>query len=145
MRSDADGAWVCAVCCVQRRELTVRGECGNRHSRREAGGRDGVTTLQHGPCWVFFPWWRPEPKRKSTRVRPLVFSPCFATLVGRFERKGAVNTHTHTAREEPREQRADDVCSKSRSPKSERPGTPEKFPIKSGATRSNTSVEDSLD
>ena len=39
---------VCAVCCVQRRELTVRGECGNRHSRREAGGRDGVTTLQHG-------------------------------------------------------------------------------------------------
>lgn len=29
-------------------KLTVRGESGNRHGRREAGGRQGVTTLQHG-------------------------------------------------------------------------------------------------
>ena len=29
-------------------KLTVRGESGNRHGRREAGSRQGVTTLQHG-------------------------------------------------------------------------------------------------
>lgn len=57
--------------CCNDRGLTVRGESGNRHSRREAGGRKGVTTLQHGLAADLLSLVEGRNRRENgTRVRP---------------------------------------------------------------------------
>ena len=67
-------------------KLTVRGESGNRHGRREAGGRQGVTTLQHGSGMRSLLFKRPEQKA-AMRVRPSLL-PAFLRLpkMGRYEK-----------------------------------------------------------
>ena len=51
-------------------KLTVRGESGNRHGRREAGGRQGVTTLQHGQGSISSLRKADRNKKMAMRVRP---------------------------------------------------------------------------